>query len=141
MHTEQNQGVIKESITDRIDISDYLRLFLHDLSELEGKHVEVINELDALRIKGLMNNPQNTRFKSAADISSDQPYWKYQDVEYVPSNLGKGKGFIFYFICYGCERKTKYLYFHTYTEPPVCRKCQRLPYKRLSWRKRHPGNW
>lgn len=139
MHDAFNQGVIYESIIDRIDISDYLRTFLHDLSKLENRPVEVKTELDALRIQGLMNNPKNTRFKSMNDLTSEQPYWKYQEVAYVPSNLGRGHGYLFYFICYSCERKTKYLYFHSYLEPPVCRKCQRLPYKRPIWRKRHPG--
>lgn len=139
MHEGNKQDVLYESIIDRIDISDYLRTFLHDLSELEGRPVEVTNELDARRIQGLMDNPHNTRFKSLADITSGQPYWDEQEVTYIPSNLGKRRGFLFYFICYSCERRTKYLYFHSYLEPPSCRKCQRLPYKRPSWRKRHPG--
>lgn len=129
MHNQGNQDVIKEEIIDRIDIFDYLRCFLHDLSIIENHPVEVKTDFDALRLKGLMNNPKNTRFKSAVDLTSGQPYWKYQDVEYIPSNLGKGRGFIFYFICYSCEKKAKYLYFTSYLEPPVCRKCCRLPYR------------
>lgn len=117
MHDAFKQGVIYESIIDRIDISDYLRTFLHDLSSLEKRPVEVKTELDALRIHGLMNNPKNTRFKSMNNLTSGQPYWKYQEIAYVPSNLGRGRGYLFYFICYSCERRTKYLYFHSYLEP------------------------
>lgn len=127
---EEQPGVIKESIIDKISISDYLRRFLHDLSILEKNRVEIKTEFDAMRIKGLMDVPKNTTFKSINDLRTEQPYWKEQEVDYIPSNLGAGKGFIFYFLCWSCKRRTKHLYFHTYMEPPTCRICQRIPYRR-----------
>lgn len=136
MYKDEDHGIIKEPIIDWIDIYDYLRTFLRELSDREGRHVKVKTEFDALRIKGLMNIPKNTTFKSLNDIRSEQPYWKYQEVDCVPSNLGKGKGFVFYFICDRCGRRTKYLYFHTNMEPPVCRKCCRLPYRQAKYKER-----
>lgn len=135
------QVVEEENIIERIDISDYLRTFLHELSNKENKRIEVKSELDALRIKELMNIPENTTFKSLDDIRGQQPYWKYQKVDCVPSNLGRGRGYLFYFICNSCERKVKFLYFHTYTEPPMCRKCYRLPYSKSPYNQRKLSRW
>lgn len=141
MHILNSPDWNEEDVIERIDISDYLRAFLYELSDKESKMAEVKTELDALRVKELMNIPKNTTFKSLEDIRSGQPYWKYQDVDCIPSNLGKGKGYIFYFICHRCERRVKFLYFHTYVEPPMCRKCYRLPYTKSPYSQRKLSRW
>lgn len=125
-----------DPIIDRIDISGYLRTFLNELSKREGQRVEISTEMEALRVKELMNIPKNTTFKSLSDLRSEQPYWHEQGVDCIPSNLGKQKGFIFYFLCTRCDQRVKHLYFYDSLEPPVCRQCCRLPYKQKSYKER-----
>ena len=47
---------------------------------------------------------------------------------YTKSNLKKG--FIFWFICNGCNRKTRFLYFPAFSESLLCRQCHRLVYEK-----------
>ncbi|KKR46468.1 MAG: hypothetical protein UT82_C0012G0015 [Parcubacteria group bacterium GW2011_GWB1_40_14] len=117
------------------DIRNYLHLFLRDLAEKDnslGKKLHVTDEWDAQRIKEIINIPKNTSFKSFADIRTGQPYWHEQEVTYIPSNLGKKKGFIFFFICNGCEKKVRRLYHRELVDSPVCRECCRLRYKKTN---------
>lgn len=116
--------------TQRIDISEYLRTFLLELSNLEAKPVRFNTWFEAERIKGLLNIPKNTRFKSVMDMRMGFPYWDEQRVDYVPSNLGSKRGYIFYFICNGCEKRVKYLYEYDTLCSPLCRTCCRITYKR-----------
>ena len=118
-------------ITDveRICITDYLRGFLQELSQSENRPIEIKERFEAERVKMLMNIPENTTFKSLADFRSGIPFWNEQEVDYVPSNLGNKKGFIFYFICNKCDRKVKYLYYPSMIEEPLCMRCCRLHYK------------
>lgn len=141
MPIKQTQVQDEERLIERIDIYDYLRTFLRELSNKEEKQTEIKTELDALRVKDLMNVPANTIFKSLENIRNEQSYWKYQEVDYVPSNLGKGRGYLFYFICSSCEKRVKFLYFHTYIEPPMCRKCYRLPYSKSPYSQRKLSRW
>ena len=113
MPIKQTQVQDEERLIERIDIYDYLRTFLRELSNKEEKQTEIKTELDALRVKDLMNVPTNTTFKSLENIRNGQPYWKYQEVDCIPSNLGRSRGYLFYFICNSCERRVKFLYFHT----------------------------
>lgn len=113
---------------ERISIIEYLRSFLGELSDLERCKVNLKTEAGALRIKGLMNIPENTIFKSMNDLRSGQPYWNEQKVDYVPSNLGRARGFTFYFICNSCQKRVKCLYFLSSLEAPLCRVCSRLQY-------------
>lgn len=136
MYNSRYEDIGNVTITDRIDISGYLRAFLDELSRLEGGRVSVNTDFDAMRITGLMNIPQNTTFKSVADLRTGRPYWEHQEVQCVPSNLGRGKGYIFYFICSRCNERTKYLYIYSELDPPLCRRCCRLPYKKTSYQKR-----
>jgi hypothetical protein len=135
MYRETNK---KKSVIDaeRIVIADYLRAFLDELAQKEGKRREIKLGFQAESIKGLMNMPKNTAFKSINDIRSGYPIWYEQEVDFVPSNLGKNKGFIFYFICNGCKRRTKYLYFPSMINEPLCRICCRLQYKQPNRRTR-----
>ena len=114
----------------RVDIAEYLRTFLLELSKLEAKPVRFNTWFEATRIKGLLNIPKNTRFKSLTDMQTGFPYWHEQFVDFVPSNLGSKRGYIFYFICNGCEKRVKYLYEYDTMFSPVCRICCRITYKR-----------
>lgn len=114
----------------RVDITEYLRIFLLELSKLEAKPARFDTWFEAERIKGLLNIPQNTKFKSLRDIHTGFPYWDEQSVDYVPSNLGNKRGYIFYFICNGCEKRVKYLYEYDTLSSPLCRTCCRITYKR-----------
>lgn len=99
----------------RIEINDYLVHFLREVSLGERQNVEIKTLWQAQRIKGLMDIAKNT-----------------QKFDFVPSNLGNGKGFIFYFLCNGCGRRARYLYFRNTISEPLCRICCRLSYKRPS---------
>jgi len=136
MYNSRYEDIRKPEITRRIDIFDYVRAFVRELEKLENKpRIKFNNEFEALRVKELMNIPEKTRFKSINDLRGN-PYWHFQEVDYVLSNLGKGRGVLFYFICNRCDRRVKYLYFYTETEPPLCRKCCQLPYRSANYQKR-----
>ena len=113
----------------RKDITEYLRIFILELSKKETYPPKINSAFDALRIKELLNNPKNTTFKSISDFSG-MPYWHEQQVDYVPSNLKNREAYLFYFICNGCEERVKYLYEYNILESPLCRKCCRLGYVR-----------
>lgn len=116
----------------RVDISEYIRTFLLELSKLESSPTKINTWFEATRIKGLLNIPKNTRFKSLTDMRTGFPYWDEQMVDYVPSNLGNKRGYIFYFICNGCEKRVKYLYEYDTLSSPLCRTCCRITYKRMA---------
>ena len=120
----------KEAINwmKRIDTSDYVRTFLFDLSQIEDRKVNVNRVSEAERVKGLINIPMNTSFKTLSDIRSGVPYWEEQKVDYIASNLGRG--YIFYFLCNHCGRRVKYLYEYDMTLSPLCRVCCRITYRR-----------
>lgn len=116
-------------INRRISITEYVRVFLIDLSKREGKRVKINGEFEAERIKGLLNMPKNTMFKSHFDFMGN-PGWYEQKVVCVPSNLPRRKTFLFYFICDACHERVKYLYEYNMLRPPLCRKCCRIVYGR-----------
>lgn len=124
----------KTKITEveSINITDYLRTFLSELTQMENwkeKKQRITTLADAMRIRGLLDCSQNTTFKSIADLRSGYPYWHEQKVDFLPSNLGRGKGFLFYFICNDCKKRVKYLYRQDFCLSPICRTCCRLTYK------------
>jgi hypothetical protein len=80
-------------------------------------------------MKELLDKPEYTTFKSMRDIQDGSRYWNEQKVDYTPSNLGSGRGYLFYFICNGCRRRVKYLYDYNFCHPPLCRTCCRIGYK------------
>jgi len=126
METNKKEPIID---TDRITISEYLRVFLAELAIKEMCEIKINSRSQAERIKSLINIPKNTVFKSLAGFRSSIPYWHEQEVDFVPSNLGKNKGFIFYFICNSCGKLRKDLYFPSMISEPRCRTCCRLQYK------------
>lgn len=91
MYNQRYEDIGKPEIIRRIDIFDYVRAFVWELSKLEQSIIKFNDDFNASRVKGLMNLPQNTTFKSLTDMRNGQPYWKHQDVDYVQSNLGNGK--------------------------------------------------
>lgn len=48
------------------------------------------------------------------------------NLTYTKSNLGSG--YVFWFVCSGCNNKVRHLYFPPYSEHMLCRKCHRLRY-------------
>jgi hypothetical protein len=136
MYNSRYEEMGQAEIKNRINIFVYLRRFLDELWQLEGSKTKLTSEFDALRVKGLMNNPKNTTFKSLNDMRSGQPFWREQEVDYIVSNLGKGKGYIFYFICTRCDRRVKYLYEYSFFDPPLCRKCCQIPYRPKTYSER-----
>jgi len=128
MYKHQNKWLIDQ--LSRINIADYLRVFLVELSKRETRPVRrIANRGEAERIKGLMNIAKNSPFKSFRDIQGI-PHWGDQPVDYVHSNLGKG--YLFYFICTHCGRRVKYLYEYSLAAEPICRICCRITYRRKS---------
>lgn len=121
---------------ERIDIGDYIRRFFRDQKNKWWTSSSITSFKEAKNLKEFLNDPKNTTFKSMRDLDGLY-YWDDQDVDFVPSNLGEGKGYIFYFICIGCDRRVKYLYEYNMCRAPLCRTCCRLSY-RTPLRKKNP---
>ena len=136
MYNQWYEKIENPQITTRINIFDYVRTFIRELENKEGKSIHFNNEIDAERVKGLMNCTKNTLFKSLTDLRTGHPYWNRQDVDYVKSNLGAGRGVVFYFLCLRCDRRVKYLYVYRELEPPLCRICCQIPYKPATYQQR-----
>ena len=121
---------------DSIDISDYLIQFLRELPSVRNyKKRGIRSTWEANHIKELANDSRNTEFKSTRSVQGDF-FWAEQKVDFVPSNLGEGKGFVFYFLCNSCERRVKYLYYMSMISEPLCRTCCRLGYKQSTRKER-----
>ena len=123
----------RKSITalDRKDITDYVRAFVLHMRN-KGRVFNTRHQGEVMNMVEQMNRPEHTIFKSLRDIQGNYLYWNEQKVEFVPSNLGQDRGYIFYFRCNGCGRRVKYLYEHSMLEFPLCRHCCRLPYEQPS---------
>jgi hypothetical protein len=117
-------------ILRRMDITDYVRDFILDLTQIEGYSVKLNNEIDAIRVKGLLDDPGRTSFKSIKPLTQGLTGWDSQEVIFVKSNLGYGHGYLFYFICNGCRKRVKYLYEQDPLRSPFCRTCCRISYTR-----------
>ncbi len=111
----------------RISSTDYVRTGLSEL-ERKGYRFDFRNPLEAKRFRDMLNNPENTRFKSMRDLKEGFYFWDKQEVDFVLSNLGHERGAIFYFRCNRCRRRVKYLYESSPTYTPLCRKCCYLSY-------------
>ena len=134
-YTHKNKWLINE--ISRINITDYVRIFLVELSKRENKPLKNISEkFEAERIKGLLNIAKNSPFKSFRDIQGI-PMWDDQPVDYISSNLGKG--YLFYFLCLHCGHRVKYLYEYSLASEPLCRMCCMITYRRR--RRNRYGEW
>lgn len=120
-------------VTDHVTITDFVREFLHLLAKCEGGPIKLNNEIDITRVRALINDPAFTTFKSPMRLDANCPYWNEQEIVTMPSNLGPEKGCLFYFVCNRCGRRTKFLFFYSILESPICRQCCRLPYKQMSY--------
>jgi len=114
---------------ERINITDYFDQFLLSLHQRYNTPKRVKRRHEAEHVRDWLNNTDKTKFKSVTDIGSKVPYWEEQEVDFIPSNLGDGRGFIYYFTCNNCGRRAKYLYRNSMVEEPRCRNCLRLKYK------------
>lgn len=112
---------------ERIDITDYVQNFLNAFRRKYGKPLQNKYSTGAEYLRNLLNTPEN-RVCGQLEQSGGFFYWNSQKVDFIPSNLGENKGFLFYFLCSYCNRRTKYLYrYRTYDEPS-CRNCCKLGY-------------
>ena len=127
MHSSSTTRTVNNTYP-RIDIGDYLREFIMDIRKREGQVFKTNHSGEVSYLKELLNTPKNTAFKSVRDFNTGIPFWNEQRVDYVPSNLGNGRGYIFYFICNNCSRRVKHLYEYSTLESPLCRTCCRLGY-------------
>ncbi len=134
MRISQHKKIFNSSGYLRFTIGDYVRNFKINIREKEGRILNTNHEGEVSYMKGLLNNPRYTTFKSIAVFNDGIPYWNEQKVDYVPSNLRRG--FIFYFICNGCERRAKHLYEYSTLESPLCRVCCRLKYEAPTYKAR-----
>jgi len=109
----------------RHDIKTFIRRALEEAYErcYIRKPYKITNKAEAERIKELINNPVN-RFRTAEMIQERDDYW--QEVDYRPSNLRRG--FVFFFICNGCECPVRHLYRASNRMRYRCRECLNLSY-------------
>ena len=122
---------------EKIDITEFIRRFLILHRKKEWWLPPKISSFNqAQELKDLLNQPENTEYKSMHDLQGE-PYWDRQDVDFVPSNLGEGRGFVFYFVCNGCQNRVKYLYQYSYCNTPLCRSCCHIKYKAPSRKERN----
>ncbi len=111
----------------RIDITDYVQTFVLSYSKRHGIKLKIQHFSGAIHLKNLLNTPEN-RICSPLESLNDFFYWSPQKVDFVASNLGQHRGFIFYFICIYCDSRVKYLYRYRTYESAACRKCCKLGY-------------
>ena len=130
MHNYQHtEKTVSNTPYPRFDIMDYVRNFILDIRKREGRTFNAHHSGEVEYMKELLNNPKYTTFKSIRAFNTGIPHWNEQKVDYVSSNLGNGRGYIFYFICNGCGQRVKCLYEYNVLNSPLCRTCCRLGYE------------
>lgn len=134
MYNSRNQP--PKEVYNQINISEYVKLCLMELSHIEGRRAKINTYPEAQRIKILMNDPQSILFKVLSDLELGFPCRSVHKVMCYPSNLGTNKGYVFFFICAGCGQRKKYLYVYNYVRPLLCRQCCRLPYRQINFKER-----
>ncbi len=112
----------------RINTSDYVRAFTRHIEQTQGRTIRGHHLGEALHLQELLHVSENTSSKSLRDMQTGEYFWGQQKLALVPSNLGRGKGFNWYFICNGCQKRVKYLYEQSTLRSPLCRVCCRLGY-------------
>lgn len=113
----------------RINVSDYVRAFRRHIEHTQGRTIRGNHRGEAEHLRELLNIPENTTPKSFRDIQTGEYFWGEQRVEFVPSNLGNGRGQVWYFYCNRCGSRVKHLYEISMLSSPLCRTCCRLSYK------------
>jgi len=128
MSTHQHKNTVNNKYL-RICIGDYVRNFILDIRKKEGRVFNTNHPGEVAYMKELLNTSKYAEHKSTRDFNTGLYFWNEQKVDYVPSNLGSGKGYIFYFICNGCRQRVRYLYEYSTLNSPLCRICCRLGYE------------
>ena len=108
MYPHQDQKQFIDEIK-RIDISLYISAFIVNVRKMEGRVFDLRHFNDVRYMKELLNTPKYNTFKSTKDTDGVY-YWSSQKIDFIPSNLGQDRGYVFYFICNWCGRRAKYLY-------------------------------
>lgn len=112
---------------DRVDSFAFVPAFIEEFNELAPgvlPNGHVTTEDDAQIIKHYLNTPPTTIFfESLNAIQVSRQEWITFD--YVQSNLNNG--YIFYFVCNGCDGRVRYLYQRDYAR--MCWRCQGLKYR------------
>jgi formylmethanofuran dehydrogenase subunit E len=120
---------------ERFSIKAYIQAFLEELDaeaiKNDIKMMRIKTLETATYIKELLNTP-GYKFKTPFMVY--QQHYDWQEVDFVPSNLGRG--YIFFFICDRCRRKVKHLYQPSKHSQPLCRNCYHLCYKQPDRRTR-----
>lgn len=112
----------------RISIIDYVATFIRKINEKEGRVFNLRHHAEEMYMLEFLNDPKYTTFKSMRVFDTDFYGWDKQTVNCVPSNLGSGRGYIFYFRCNGCYDQVKYLYEYSTLHSPLCRRCCGIKY-------------
>ncbi len=135
IYKHRNKAILNRLET--IDITEYIGKFIM-LHRKDGWCLPPAfgSFQQAEELKILLNEPENTTYKSVRGLDGFY-YWDKQLVDFVPSNLGDGRGYLFYFICNCCGGRVKYLYQYSYCDSPLCRTCCHLSYKTPSRRERN----
>ncbi len=115
------------TILERIDVKEYMWRYSHGEAKRDTYQTTERVSPNSIRI----NWPTGMSVMGSHNLRdvSGELCWRNQVIERVPSNLGKNRGSICYFICNDCGRRTKYLYFQNYLYAPLCRRCCGLPYR------------
>lgn len=117
----------------RISSTDFIVGFINEVRFNKGTQLDwledsrIRSEWEANTLLEWINNPDFKKTNnSLLNIQGTHDY--RQQMAYIPSNFGRGKGYIFYFICNGCERRVKYLYMLKNSSIFRCRECNKLRY-------------
>lgn len=129
MYKHSHRPAILSEDLPRISATDYVRNFARHIERTEGRRIRGHYIGEAMHLQELLHIPANTASKSVQDIQTGEYFWGVQKVAFVSSNLGRGKGFVWYFICNGCGRQVKFLYEPSLLRSPVCRVCCRIGYR------------
>jgi len=113
---------------DRIDITDYVHTFVRAYNKKYGVKLKTGYLGGAEYLKGLLNASQDKVVPYLEKLEG-LFYWNSQRVDFVPSNLGENKGYLFYFICAYCDNRVKLLFRRKIYEQPACSTCCGIGYK------------
>lgn len=120
----------------RFSSTDYVKSFARKIERTEGRTIRGHHLGEALHLQELLHIPENTASKTMLDMQTGEYFWGVQKLALVASNLGRGKGFVWYFICNGCRRRVKYLYEESTMRSPLCRHCCGFRYSQPSRKSR-----
>ncbi len=117
----------KVEVLERISAQEYMWRYFHGEATNEAYNSTVRLQGSAMLIqwpKGARNVGSHNIMDATGELC-----WKGQIIESVPSNLGRGRGVMWYFLCKDCNNRVKHLYFTNYLRAPLCRRCCKLPYR------------